>query len=252
MPRIKRFLQSQVNFRALLLAALLFPVSAVTAQDGAGGQKLRTVTVSGEGRIMVSPDRATLRFGIVSVDANPETASAMNARASADAMNAVRNLGIAEEKLKLEALRIDVHREFDQSTGRYLERGYEAVREVQVEVENLALLPELVADVVGEGANRINGVSYGLSNRRQVERDALRLAIEDARERAFVMVATLASKLGQVLTIREDGISAPMPILRMEQMGLAKDMAASAPEPDAYAGGEIEVTASVSLVFEIH
>src|SRR5690606_36330653 len=192
-----------------------------------------------------------VRFSIVTRGLDAEVARQQNAAASAEAMNAVRALGIPEERIRMEAFRIEPVREWDERSRQYVEKGLEVVRDVVVEVYDLEKLPALVAEVVQKGANRLHGVSYGLRDRKAARIEALREAVSNAREKAELMASTLGVSLGKVVQINELMFDFPQPYFRMaSQEMLAKD-AAAAPEPDAYASGEIEVRATVQVLFSI-
>lgn len=233
---------------ALILLIPLVFAGPVRAQEKPAP---RSVSVSGEGRTFAEPDQATVRFGIVTVAADPETARVENARASADAMNAVRTLGIAERKLRLEQLMLNPAREYDAETRRYKEVGYEVSRRLVVEVDELDDLPTLIAQVVQKGANRLDGVTYDLKDRQSIEQQALVEAVGNARVKAELMADALDARLGEVMQISEQGVSYPGP-LRMEMAADAVMMKAdAAPEPEAYAAGELEIVARVSATFRL-
>lgn len=235
-------------FWATVLLSGLFTLPAL-AQPTMNPPMPRTVTVSGEGRLSVQPDKATVRFGVVTRHADPVQARRQNAEAAREVLNAVRRLGIAERKIQLQALSLQPVREYNQQTQRWEEHGYEAAREVVVEVEDLEVLPDVVAQVVDKGANRLNGLAYDLKDRDRLRNEALQQAVLHARDKATLMATTLGATLGPVLQIAEQGVVVPQPVLRMERMA-AKPMADSS-EPEAYAAGEIEITATVQLVFEL-
>lgn len=231
-----------------LLFFALFPLLAPTAGAQTVPEGLRTVSVTGEGVIRAEPDQATLRFGVVTEAASAENAREANAAAASRALNAVRELGVPERKIRLETLSLQPRREFDPETRRYRELGYEAVREVVVELDDLELLPVVVAQVVESGANRLNGIAYDLQNRDAVRSEALREAVLTARTKAALLAETLGEGLGAVHSINEQSFDFPRPMYRA---AMAMDMAKAeaAPEPEAYAAGEIEVRAVVAVTF---
>jgi hypothetical protein len=219
------------------------------AQDASSPPQ--TVRVSGEATVKAAPDQATVRFGIVSGAKTAEDARSQNAKAAKRAMNAVRELDVPEEKMRMESLRLQPRREYNPQTKRHEEKGFEATRQVVVELSDLEQLPTLVARVVQQGANRLEGINYGLSDRSSIRDEALRTAASNARDKARLLVGALDASLGPVQQITEEsfGFDEPQPRVRMQ---FAKSTQAdAAPEPDAYAAGEIEVTARVQVVFEL-
>ncbi|RMH62722.1 MAG: DUF541 domain-containing protein [Bacteroidetes bacterium] len=233
--------------RALLLAFSLLLALPIMAQDTTSP---RTITVSGEGIVRAEPDQAVVRFGVVTQAGDPETARQRNAEAAREAMNAVRALGVPERKLRLETLQLQPRREWDPDTRQWRDQGYEAVRQVVVELDDLERLPALVTEVVQKGANRLDGVSYRLQDEKQARNEALLQAVTEAREKAALMAGALGESLGRVRLINEQSFSVPRPMMRMAaEAVMMADKAA--PEPDAYAAGEIEVRATVQVVFEL-
>jgi uncharacterized protein YggE len=167
-------------------------------------------------------------------------------------MNAVRELGIDERKLRLETLQLQPVREYDPETRRPEDKGFEALRDLVVELEDLELLPTLISQIIQKGANRLNGVTYGLKDRETIRDQALVEAVTRARHKATLMASTLGGELGPVRRLNEQSIDMPFPMVRMaadQAMMMAKSEAA--PEPEAYAAGEMEVRAVVQVTFVI-
>lgn len=230
------------------LGLLLTPVARAQNQPNAPD---RTINVSGEGTVRVAPDMATVRFGIVTEADDPEVARKQNAEAASAAMNAVRDLGIPKERIQLETLQLQPKREYDPETRQYKEKGFEAVRQVSVEVHDLEQLPTLVARVVQQGANRLQGIEYDLQDRTDARNDALRAAAMNAREKAQLLAETVGVQLGAVRSISEQSLDFPRPVFRATLDMAKAEASQAAPEPDAYSAGEIEVKANVQVVFDL-
>jgi len=232
-----------------LLLCILFTLPVQAQPDSSVPD--RTVRVSGEATVTAAPDQATVRFGIVSKAETAEAARQQNAEAAKSALNAVRKLGIPEEKVRMESLRLQPRREYNPQTKRHEEKGYKATRQVVAELTDLEQLPRVVARVVQQGANRLNGIGYRLSDRTATRNEALRRAARNAREKARLLATSLDATLGPVQQITEEdfGFDEPQPRVQMAHAKSAD--ARAAPEPDAYAPGEIEVTARVQVVFRL-
>jgi len=210
----------------------------------------RMVTVTGTGEAASAPDQAIVRFAIETRAEDAETARTRNAEASRNAMNAVRSFDVADDDMQLEALMLQPRREYNRQTGQTEELGYVAVRRVRVELSNIDDLPELIARVVNEGANRLEGVDYDLKDRSAVESEALRNAAEKARSKAELLASTLGVSLGPVQQIDEQDFSSvqPRPNFRLEAMSMqASDQGGG--EPEAFAAGRITVEARVQVTF---
>ena len=233
----------------ILMAVALGGVLTTNTLRAQEMSEKRKITISGTGDVSVEPDQAMLRFDVVTRDADPEVARASNAQASRDALNALRDLGIDEAKIKMEQLSLNPVREWDPDQRKQIEMGFEVRRGVSVEIVELDKVPNAVAYVVQSGANRIGGVSYGLSDEDPTRQQALRLAIANARSKASAMLSELGETLGAVQEIREESVHMPMPVVRASAAMMEKS--ADAPEPEAYAPGQVKITASVVATFAI-
>ena len=231
----------------LLCIFAVAPPAPAAAQD----DDRSTVTVKGEGSVAARPDRAVVRFGVTTRAETAKQARSENATAAKSAMNAVRTLDVPEEKMRMASLRLQPRYEYDDEADERTLVGYEATRQVVVELDRLEVLPQLVADVVEGGANRLSNIDYQLSDRSSVRNDALRKAAQAARGKAQLLAETLDARLGPVHSINEQSFDVvrPQPKAARVEMATASDAARA--EPEAYAAGEIEVSADVQVVFDL-
>ena len=234
------------------ISLFLFPVMlALPGQAQSGEAPDRTVSVGGTATVTATPDQATVRFGIVSEAETAESARQQNAEAAKAAMNAVRDMNVPESKMRMESLRLQPQREYNPETETREQTGYQAAREVVVELSDLEQLPRLIATVVQRGANRLEGISYGLSDRTAKRNDALRQAVTSAHEKARLMATALDAQLGTVREISEQDFGYDQPQPRLQRAFAKSAESDAAPEPDAYAAGEIEISAQVQVVFDL-
>ena len=205
-----------------------------------------TITVSGEGLVSVAPDRAVLRLGVTT---RAETAAEALRAHEADVarvLTRVRQFGIADRQIQIEALQVR------ENYGQNGLDGVVAVRVVTVTTDSLRTIPDLVAAVVSEGANRLDGLTYTLRDARHAEARALDAAVADAavadaRTKAERIASASGVTLGRVVAVQEASAAMPYPSGRF--MSLASvDVA---PEPGAYSAGSSEVRARVVVQFEI-
>ena len=233
----------------VLFAVLLTSGRAYAQEHDHPQEQIRRISVSGEGLVRVQPDMATVRFGVVTLADHPQEAQRLNTEAAARAMNAVRALGLEEKNIRLETLRLQPHREWSDEKRRYEEKGFEAVRQVVVQIDDLDKLPELISRVVQEGANRLNEIAYDVKDREVARNEALTEAVNNARDKARLIARTLGEEIGPVEQVNEQSFDYPRPIFRAElQDAAAKE---SLSDADAYAAGEIEVRVGVHTVFTI-
>ncbi len=231
----------------LALAGTL--VLAALSAEAQAEEMPRTITVTGTGEVSAPPDMATV---VVGVQADAEVAAdALDQASAATAAILVRldQEGVAAEDVRSGAIRLlPQYSQSALSSGRRIV-GYRAVNSVEVEVRALEALGGLLSALVGDGANRLDGVRFGLQNPDAALDEARRLAVAEAMRRAALYAGAADVDLGQVLSISEAG---GMGYRAMNAGPEMMEMAASSPELDVpVAPGEIDLSASVSMVFEI-
>jgi uncharacterized protein YggE len=101
---------------------------------------------------------------------------------------------------------------------------------------------ELLELVVGSGATSVSGVRFDVKDREKLERDALRLAVEDARGRAEAVAAAAGRGIAGVRRIDALPIGGPTP---MPRLTMARENAVADAPP--IAPGQIEIRAQVTL-----
>jgi len=192
-----------------------------------------------------APDRAW-----VSIAAESRAKTAQDAqRMNTDAMNAVlekiKSLGIPPDAIQTTGYNLQP--EFDYAGGRQTLRGYVARNQVQVRVDTLAKTGDVIGAAVGVGATNVSGVRFDLKDRDAVERDALRRAVQDARQRANSAATGAGVSIDRVIRVEEHrdmgGDPRPIPMMAM------RNEAAQAAVP--VEAGEIEVRVRVTLTVSI-
>ena len=226
-----------VVFCFLLLAT---PASAQNAPPPPA-----VIVTSGEGVVKQAPDRAWVSIAAESRARTAQEAQRMNT----DAMNAVlekiKTLGIPADAIQ--TVGYNLQPEFDYQNGKQTLRGYVARNSVQVRVDALAKTGEVISAAVGSGATNVSGVRFDLKDRDAVEREALRRAVQDARQRANYAATGAGVSIDRVIRVEEQrdmgGDPRPMPMMAM------RSEAAQAAVP--LEAGEIEIRSRVTLTVSI-
>ena len=120
---------------------------------------------------------------------------------------------------------------------------------MQVRVDTLAKTGEVIGAAVGSGATSVGGVRFDLKDRDGAERQALRLAVRDARARADAAAAGAGVTIDRVIRVEEQRdmgeiIRPPAPMM----MARGGEAAQAAVPLEA---GEIETRSRVTLTVSI-
>jgi uncharacterized protein YggE len=228
-----------------LLAVAVMSTLAM-AQQTAEKNPTPSITVTGRGEVLASPDRAMVRLGAVAEAKDAAGAQdAVNKTVTA-AIDAIKNAGIKAEAIQTEGVSLQpVYGNVRQRGTQPEITGYRASNTVAVRVDDLTLVGGVIDAGVKAGANQIQGVNFELKNDAASRKQALQQAIAQAREKADAMAAAAGVKVVAVLEIQEGGT----PQVRPMMMARSAMMAEAAPTP--VQPGQMNVEATVTVRYAI-
>ncbi len=230
----------------LVLMAVLTCVPHAGAQEPAAlVVQGPAVVTTGEATVRLAPDQAFVSLAVETRDKSPRTAQRQNADAMSSVQQRIARAGIARDAVRTTGY--SIQQEFDFANGRRTPRGYVARNGVEVRVDAVERVGELLDVMVDAGATTVSGVRFDLKDRASAEREALRLAVIDARARAEAMATGAGRALDRILRITDSAQPRfkPAPAVMMMQR------AVGGAEETPVAPGEIEVTAQVELTVSI-
>jgi uncharacterized protein YggE len=224
--------------RILLALLVLLATARVRADTYTGPPVLVT---SGEAIVRVAPDLARVRL---TTEARAATAKGAQ-HDEAQRMTAVRQQ-LEQSGLKDEAVRTlsyDLQLEFDYDKGKQIPRGYVARHTIEVRVDDVAKLGEVIGKAIDSGAAGVAGIQFDAKARNELEREALKKAVEDARARADAAAAGAGTAVAGIVRLEEQRqMEGPRPTFMARNMAAAEATVAT---PNA--AGEIEIRATVTL-----
>lgn len=227
----------------------MFPALAtaiVLALPAAAETVPATIAVTGEGKVDMAPDMAMLSLGVMTQADTAAAALKANSDGLSGALDRLKAAGIEGRDIQTSGLSLHPNIDYS-STGREPQvRGYTASNMLTVRLRDLSVLGQTLDAVVTEGANTLNGLSFGLQNPDEATDEARRRAVADATHKAALYAEAAGVTLGRIVTISEQGnYGGPQPMM-MAEARFAKD-AGSVP----VASGEISIGATISVVYEI-
>jgi len=236
-----------VNKHILTMAICLAIAPSVTAQTPSPASEGPVVVMSGEATVKRVPDRAWVQITAESRARSPREAQKLNADAMSSVVQKLKGAGLAADALQTRGY--ELQPEYDYANGRQTLRGYLARNSVEVRVDDLPRVGEIVDLAVTAGATSVGNVRFDLKDKAAAEREALRLAVEDARRRAEAAAAGAGLKVERIVRIEEHRVTvAPPP--RPMAMAMRAEGAQAAAEPPIEAG-ELELKAIVTLTAAI-
>ena len=231
-----------------LAAALPMTANAQTLADvGAAAPQGTLLSISATGEASRAPDIATISTGVVTQAADANTAMRDNAVQMDRMMTALRAAGIAERDVQTSGINLNPQYKYAENMPPVIV-GYQASNTVNVKVRELAKLGKVLDALVAQGANQINGPSFGIDKPEAAFEEARVAAVKKAQAQAQTYARTLGLQVKRIISISEGGASLPRPVPVMRMMAAAD---AGYAKETSVAPGESAVSVSVEMVFEL-
>jgi uncharacterized protein YggE len=225
----------------LIIVMLLALTSAADAQQP---QALAepVVVASGQGVVFAVPDRAWITISAESRAPSPREAQRLNAEAMRPVQDKLRAAGIPADAIR--TIAYDVQYEWDFVNNKRVGRGYVARNTIDVRVDSIDRVGEFLEIAVGAGATALGGIRFDLKDQAKLEREALRLAVLDARAKADAAAAGAGRNVDRILRVEEGGVEVPpMPVRMMRQAAQANAVDLAPP----ISAGQIEIRARATV-----
>ena len=201
---------------------------------------MATIKVRGRGTVPVRPDEAILTFELVSIADAPGDAFAETSRRAAALDSVLDEQGIDRDARSTIGIVLHEHQEFD--VGGEPRRAHRAATTVNVRLTELETLPPLLEAALERAEAYVRGPSWRLSDTSGATAEACRRAITDASDRAAAYAGAIGLRVGDVQSVEDVG--AP-------EAGPARAVVLHAVEAPPIYPGELVVSASVDVVFEL-
>jgi len=236
---------------AAVVAALAVAAGAQqgSAQPGPGPGREQSIRVTGVGEARAPADQAIADFAVETSAATAQAAAAENAQRMDRVFAALVRAGVPRDRIETSGY--NVFPEYDpnprpESTEPRV-RGYRVTNTVTATMDDVDGVGAVIDAALGAGANRVNGVRFGLRDPQAYRQRAIDDAARRARSDAEALAASLGLSLGQVREAytTDVGVAPPVPMYRM-----AMDAAAQSVQTPI-TPGEQTVRATVVVVYSI-
>jgi uncharacterized protein YggE len=251
-------LVGKVLIGIVMLALLAVPARAFAQEGTPIPAASGTVTVLGNGKVQIKPDTATVQVGI-SVQQETLRGALDEANATMTRiLESLAGLGIASDDIQTANFNVYAVRDFNKQAADVTQLpplvGYNVTNQVSVTIRDLEWVSGLPSEQVGQvieesigaGANDIYGVSFSVEDTKVAEREARRMAVENAGERAAELADAAGKSVGDVIAISEGVTFTPIGFTAMADNG-QRGGAGGAP----IMGGTIEIMVDVSVTYQL-
>ncbi len=207
------------------------------------------IMVSGQAEFKTMPDLAVFEVMVESEAETAAEASGLNAEAINSIKSALIEAGI--KAVDIETLSYSVYpwRRYNPKTGEESLEGYKAFHTLKVQTKDIDNIGRYLDAGVAAGATNIQSIRFEFSKQKQkeVNEEALKLAVVNAREKAKILADVSGVSLGKVMSVSESNFAAPSYYPRL---AVAEGMAKSYAETDI-SPQQISNSATIQVVFLI-
>jgi uncharacterized protein len=216
-----------------------------------------TISVTGEAVVKVVPDEVLLTLGVETYHRELSVAKSRNDKRVKDVIEMVQQFGIQSKHIQTDYIGIQPHYE----SGYYPEKieGYFVRKTLVITLRNIEVFEALLTAVTEAGTTNVQGIDFRTTELRKYRDQARALAVGAAREKAQAMAGELDAEVGSPTLVQENKVywrSWYGGWWGYRQDGMSQNVIQNAgnPSPEidgAFAPGQISVSASVNVVFEL-
>lgn len=223
-------------------AVLFLSIMFVTMSYAQEVKQVPQVSVTGEGKVKVVPDQATISATIETKGNNAKDVKKQNDEKMEAVLRFIKKMNLDPADYKTQ--RVSLNPQYDYEKKKH---NYNATQTIEILLKDLSKYDELMEGLVNEGINRIDNVVFQSSKLAQYQSEARKLAMKEAKLKAEDYVSVLGQKVGRAMTISDNSQPYyPQPIRYAAMKAEMSDM--QAPR-ETLALGEINITANVSVSF---
>jgi uncharacterized protein len=236
--------------RVLAISMIASLAIGMSANRAWADTDARWVQVNGSGEVHAEPDRAVVMLGVESRKPMLDEARVDVTRGIEALLKLTRELKIDPKDVRTTRLVVQPEYDWNGSHERRL-LGYYVARQSEIVVRDLEQLGFLLERAVSLGANSVSDPRLESSRQHELEREALALAIDDARLNAESAARAANMKLGLVRTMDSSVAHAPI-TFASTQMAMARTSSISDSRAGkTYQAGELTFTASVRVQYDL-
>lgn len=226
--------------------AVLILVTLFTMMTQAQEQKLNPtpqISVTGEGKIKVTPDQAILTAGVQNSGKDAAEVKKLNDITIDRVIKFLKKNGIATTDFISSNISLDKQYNYENKKNTFL-----ANQTLIITLKDLSKYDELMMGLNETGINSIQGVEFKSSKIEDYERECRKKAILNAKQKATDYTSVIGQKVGKALFISDVSSTVyPQPMYKNVMM-TAMD-AESDTARETIAIGEIEIVSFVTVSF---
>jgi uncharacterized protein len=208
MRRLSRHFTSSILFAGGFIA-LATPAARAQIAPSSMMPVVPTLVTSGQGEARVTPDRASVLVNVQTRAATAAAAASENAQKTRAVIDALLRLGLPKEQVSTQGYTVYPEMRYDNTGGSPRVTDYVVTNTIRAETHRPEQTGTIVDAALGAGANVINSLSFYASTIEEPRRQAITLAVANARADAEAMARAAGGSIGSLLELSTQGPTVP-------------------------------------------
>jgi uncharacterized protein YggE len=231
-----------VGLLAAAIASPAFLPRPILAVDPVAPE--HTISVTGTGRVIISPDLADVRLGVSVTAKTVKSARATNAAAMTAVVDSLKKLGIDDRDIQTTTLSLSPVYDYSTDAQPPKLTGYALANAVAVTIRDLDIVGDAIDASLAAGATTMDGVSFRVDDPAAAEKQARENAMAEAKAKAQTLAASAGVAITGIASISETVAPIPYPVYYGRANAVAEDTAT----PIQPGTNEVSVTVAVSYL----
>jgi len=227
------------------IASPLFSAPHSFAANPSPTDNEHTISVSGTGKVTLSPDIADLQLGVATSGRTVKAVRQQAAAAMTAVVTALKKLGIADKDIKTSWVSLQPMYDYNVGTNPPKVTGYQFSNAVSVTIRDLDKVGDAIDDALAAGATTLDGISFRVADETAAEAQARTAAMTDAKAKAQALATAAGVSITGVASISETVAPTPYPIFYGAAEAAGKDTSTPV-QP-----GSTDVTITVAVAYLI-
>ncbi|HLU36456.1 MAG TPA: SIMPL domain-containing protein [Thermomicrobiales bacterium] len=233
-----------------IMTAMLVAAPFTSAQTPTPSEDVRTISVSGTGRITAEPDTADIFFGVESRNEDLSVAQDEVSAATEKLTTTLTENGVEADDIQTATYNITPVNEYDRSGNFERVDHYLVTLVLQVTVRDIEQVGTILDQGVAAGATYVGSISFYVADPAPYMSQAREAAVNDARTKADDYARLSGALITGVYSLEETSAPAPAPQeFYMEDVAMAADAEAQRSVP--VSPGTTEIVVTVNVVYSI-
>jgi uncharacterized protein len=196
--------------KRVLLSAVCMISAPLYAQQSNILAPVPQIAVTSRGEVKVTPDRASIQISVQTRAATAAAAADENAQKQRAVVQAIRGLGIDAKDISTTGYNVYPEQRYEQNREPVIV-GYNVTNTVVVELKSIGMVGRVIDVALGKGANMINSLQFYSSNTDSARREAIAIAVRQARADAEAAARAAGGSITTLLEVTVGGYYPPPP-----------------------------------------